>query len=64
MASSHTCLRVAASAKAGFGETRRSIPSFDKATEDYTFRIHPTPLLLRKKLRVWLSAKAGKKAIF
>jgi len=45
VASSHTCLCVAAclhvavSAKAGFGETRRSIPSFAKATEGYPFRI-------------------------
>jgi len=60
-------------ARSRFGETRRSIPSFAKAVEDYPFRIHPPPLLLRlpprlptrvgaagKKLQGWLSAKAGK----
>jgi hypothetical protein len=58
--------------KAGFGETRRSIPYFAKIIEDYPFSIpiirslrtaekqESSSILIGKKTHRWLSEKAGK----
>jgi len=49
-------------ARSRFGETRRSIPSFAKATEGYPFRIHPrvyTRGFLRRRVNFVPGIRAG-----